>query len=463
MTPGLRIEGLSVRHDGAAVLTDISLAVAQGDSLCLVGASGGGKSLIAAAVFGLLPDCMAASGRIGLGTAQCAAADGTRLRALWHRESCLLPQEPMAALAPMLRAERQVGLASPRLSRTQARRWLARFGLDAAAAERLPAELSGGMAQRLLAALAARSPARVMVVDEPTKGLDGDRRAELVAALAALRDAGRALLVVTHDLAVVQALGGQVAVLEGGRIVEHGSVDVVLRQPRSAFLRACGAALASRPRRAAAGRPVAAADGLVIARGGQRLAGPIDLGLAEGRVTALLGRSGAGKTTLGDTLLGLAPPVAGRVTWFGSTLDRQRRRALRPRFQKLHQDPTAVFPAGRCFSESLADLRRLPDGRDAARRLPALLEQLRVSASLLGRYPGEVSGGEAQRLALARVLAVRPALLVADEPCSRLDRPVQAATMALLRSLADDTGLSVLLISHDRSFTDAVADTALHL
>ncbi len=158
--------------------------------------------------------------------------------------------------------------------------------------------------------------------------------------------------------------------------------------------------------------------------------------LREGQVSAVLGPSGCGKTTLGDTLLGLAPPASGQVTWLGRSLDKKRRRTLRPRFQKLHQDPTTVFPSARSFGDTLSDLRRLP---------------------------GEVSGGEAQRIALARLLVLHPAMLVADEPCSRLDMPVQAETMALLRGLADEHGLSVLLITHDAQMARGVADAALRL
>lgn len=466
MTGGLRIQGLQVRHDGQPVLSGVSLDVAEGECLCLVGASGGGKSLVAAAVAGVLPACMAATGRIRLGGDDRAASDGAGLRALWHRQSCLLPQEPGAALAPLLRAADQVMLAPPRLARHEALAWLVRFGLGPDAARRLPAELSGGMAQRLLAALAARTAARVLIVDEPTKGLDPARRAELVAVLAGLRDAGRALLVITHDLAVVPALGGRLAVLEEGRVAEVGPAGRLLADPQSTFLRACIAADPARwPQRpsAVAGSTVAAGEDLVVGRAGRRLAGPLHMALREGQVTAVLGASGQGKTTLGDTLLGLAPPAGGQVSWLGRPLDGARRRRLRPRFQKLHQDPTAVFPAGRTFGDSLSDLRRLPSGADAAARLAPLLDRMGVPGSLLARRPGEVSGGEAQRLALARLLAMRPALLVADEPCSRLDMPVQAEAMLLLRSLADEHGLSVLLISHDAAAARAVADASVNL
>ena len=322
------------------------------------------------------------------------------------------------------------------------------------------------MAQRLLASLAMQSPARLIVADEPTKGLDPERRAELVALLAALRDAGRALLVVTHDLAVARGLGGHIAVLEQGTIAETGVTAALLGSPRSAFARACLAADPAgwmirhgRP----AGPAVAAGKGVVLARGGRRLLGPLDIELQGGAVTALSGPSGAGKSTLGDTLLGLIPAASGQITWLGRPAGRSAVRRLRPRFQKLHQDPSQVFPPGRPFRDSLADLRHLPGGPDALRAMPGLLERLGLSPSVLARRPHEVSGGEAQRLALARVVARRPALLVADEPSSRLDMPTQAEVLRLLRDLADEDGLAVLLITHDQAVARTHADTTIWL
>lgn len=460
----LRIEGLGIRHDGRAVLRDVCLEVAEGESLCLIGASGGGKSLIAAAVAGLLPGCMEATGWIGLGPHRLRAADQRGLRALWHSRTCLLPQEPAQALAPLLPALSQLRLTPPWLDRAGALGWLARLGLDAGAAARLPFQLSGGMAQRLLAALVLRGQAPLLLADEPTKGLDPARRAELLALFATLRAAGRALLLITHDLAVPQALGGRIAVLEEGRIAECGLAGSVLAAPRSAFARAC---VAADPRLwparspAAGGEEVARAEALAIGRGGRALAGPLDFSLHAGRMTALLGPSGIGKTTLGDTLLALAPPAAGRLCWLGRPLDTRLRQSLRTRFQKLHQDPTRVFPRQRPLGESLADLARLRPGTAPA--LPPLLERLGISPALLRRPPEAVSGGEAQRVALARLLALRPALLVADEPCSRLDPPTRRAALHLLRGLADEEGLGVLLITHDAAAARALADATLSL
>ncbi|WP_158745543.1 ABC transporter ATP-binding protein [Acidisphaera sp. L21] len=463
---GLRLDGFALRHDGQPMLRDVSLHVREGESLCLIGASGSGKSLIASAIAGLLPDCMAASGSITLHDRTVAAADQTGLAALWHSHLCLLPQEPTSALAPLLRALDQLRLAPPHLPRTDALAWLARYGLDRDAVRRMPHELSGGMAQRLLAALAMRTGSCVLVADEPTKGLDPERRDELIELLRHLRDAGRAMLVITHDMEVVRALGGQVAVLEHGTIVEHGSATDVLYRPRSAYARACLAAdpaqWATQPR-APAGATIASANALVIGHGRRRLAGPLGLALAEGSVTGLLGPSGSGKTTLGDTLLGLLRPAAGQIQWLGQGLTRRTIQTHRARFQKLHQDPTVVFTPHRRVRDSLADLARLPGGNDALRRLPALLDRLGLHPDLAHRRPADLSGGEVQRFALARVLLTRPALLVADEPSSRLDPPVQAAALRLLRTLAEEDGLAILLITHDQRINDALADATLRL
>ncbi len=463
---GLRLDGLTIRHDGRSVVRDVSLRVDEGESLCLIGASGGGKSLIAAAVAGLLPACMAASGLVAVHDRTVAAADQSALHALWHSHVCLLPQEPTSALAPLLRAIDQVRLAPPSSPWPEAIAWLGRFGLDRDAARRMPFELSGGMAQRLLASLAMRTGSRVLIADEPTKGLDPPRRAELIELLIQLRGGGRALFVISHDMAVVRALGGRVAVLEDGGIVEQGSAAQVLTAPRSAFGKACAAALPAcwLPRQTRQqGSVVVEGNALVIGRTRRRVAGPLALTLSSGRVAGLLGPSGSGKTTLGNTILGLLPPASGEVRWFGKRLDARMLRTHRSRFQKLHQDPTAVFAPARRVGKSLADLGRLPGGSDVMQRLPAFLRRLGLSHTLLDRLPGQLSGGELQRLALVRVLLTRPALLVADEPSSRLDPPVQADTLNLIRELADEDRMAILLITHDAAVTDAMADETLTL
>ena len=463
---GLRLDGLTIRHGDETLVRDISIEVREGESLCLIGASGSGKSLIAAASCGLLPTCMTAGGTVDMLGHRLPLADQPALRAFWHRHVCLLPQEPTGALAPLLGGLNQLRLAPTSDLMPESLAWLARFGLDRMAARRMPFALSGGMAQRLLAALATRTRSRVLIADEPTKGLDDGRRTELITLLQDLRDAGRAMLVISHDMDVVTALRGRVAVLEGGEIVEQGSVAQILGTPRSAFARACVAADPARwaaPSARRRGPVVAEGQGLSIGRDRKPLAGPLEFELAAGSTTALLGPSGCGKSTLGDTLLGLLRPTAGQVRWFGHRLDRRVLRQHRRRFQKLHQNPTEIFPPHHTIGSSLADVVRLPSIADGKRDIPSLLERLGLADRLLDRRPSQLSGGELQRFALARVLLVKPALLVADEPSSRLDPPVQASTLQLLSALTDEDEMSVLLITHDARIAGAMAEAVLDI
>jgi peptide/nickel transport system ATP-binding protein len=191
----------------------------------------------------------------------------------------------------------------------------------------------------------------------------------------------------------------------------------------------------------------------------------VTLALPRGTMLALGGPSGCGKTTLANILLGLRPPTSGRVSWGGDDpyRDRRARQAKRRQYQKLHQDPATGFMSHRPIGMQLRDLARVMPGLDVARRLPPLLDRLRLRPALLARYPGEISGGEAQRLALLRLLLLEPAVIVADEPTSRLDPIVQREVMLLLRDCVDRDGLAVLLISHDCSLIDAVADGAITL
>ena len=187
--------------------------------------------------------------------------------------------------------------------------------------------------------------------------------------------------------------------------------------------------------------------------------------MPRGGVLGITGPSGCGKTTLGNILLGLRRPSAGTVSWQG--VDPHRDPAaltrLRRRYQKLHQDPASVFLPGRSLARQFADLAEIIPGLALERDLPPLLDRLRLDPRLLRRLVGEVSGGEAQRLALARILLMKPALIVADEPTSRLDPLVQRMTIALLREIVAEEDLGLVLIGHDRALLAAAADETLEL
>ena len=453
----LEVSGLDVTAGSRRLVADAGLAVAPGGLLVILGETGSGKSLLAHAIMGTLPPDLGWSGRIVLGGVEIGRLDPAGRRALWGRRLSLLPQEPWQSLDPLMRADGQVAEVHALVSgrpwpeaRRLAGRALAALGLSPAAARRLPFQLSGGMAQRVAIATTDAAGAPLLIADEPTKGLDADRRDDVADLLRERAAAGTAVVVITHDLALARRLGGEVAVMLEARIVERGPTVAVLDDPRSDYTRRL---VAADPRHwtpvppRTAGEPVVAGTGLSKRLGGATLFADVDVAVRPGEIVAVSGRSGCGKTTLGNLLLGLMPADAGRV-------DRSRGAAPH-RFQKIYQDPVASFAPGIALRRAIDDVIR----RHRARWSEAdrLLAAFRVPTDLLDRRPDQVSGGELQRVALARALLVDPVFLFADEATSRLDPVTQKDVFDLLRSVVAERGLGVLMVTHDR---DLAAGTA---
>lgn len=436
--------------DGGRVLAQCeALSVAAGEALVIVGETGSGKSLLALAMMGSLPDGLALQGSVRFAGDEIAQ-DPVRARALWGRRLALVPQEPWLALDPTMTAFAQVdevhrlvrGL--PRdVARTQTQGALGALGLDADE-RRYPFALSGGMCQRVALAMTRAASAELLIADEPTKGLDVALRDEVVALLRGEQARGAALVVITHDLAVARGLGGCIAVMLDSVVVEQGETATVLADPRHDYTRRL---IAADPERWAPMPHVPLGDAVVSGHGlskrfaDQVLFSGLDVALRGGESVAVTGASGTGKTTLGNVLLGLAPIQAGRV---------ERGNGLAAlRFQKLYQDPAAAFAPHQTMRCALRDVVRRHGLAWTA--VEMLLDRLRLAPGLLDRRPDQISGGELQRFALARVLLVDPVFLFADEPTSRLDPITQQEVMALLVALVRERGMAMLLVTHDRA------------
>lgn len=463
----LAVERLAVLHGDRTLVREVSFAIPPGGMLTLLGESGSGKSLLAQAIMGNLPAPLRCTGSVAIGGERSDAADGRSRHAAWGRRLALLPQEPWQALDPTMRVRAQVAetyaLAGDRSAgragaRTLAERALAGLGL-ADAADKYPFMLSGGMAQRVafLATHAAGAP--LMIVDEPTKGLDADRRGEVLALLQTAQAQGMSLLCITHDIWLARALGGQLAVMLDGTLIEQGKAAQVLAAPHHDYTRRLLAAdpaawptAASTPA-AAASSSVVTIDGVAKSFGRQALFAGVHARIGAGEIVAVCGPSGSGKTSFGNIVLGLLRPDSGSVT---------RAAGLAPTaFQKIQQDPGAAFAPRVSLHRSLRDLVALH--RLDWNQLLAMLARMRLAPSLLERLPHQVSGGELQRIALARVLLMRPALIFADEPTSRLDPVTQQDVLAMLTEHVRDSGCALLLVTHDADIVRSMAHRRITL
>lgn len=472
VTPALAVDELTVLHGEQALVRGVSFAIPPGGVLTLLGESGSGKSLLAQAIMGNLPSSLRCAGRVAIAGDANDAADARSRHALWGRGLALLPQEPWLALDPTMPVRAQVAETYALVGAPAAARggWRARFAEGKARADRAlaalglgdaahkyPFMISGGMAQRVafLATHAAGAP--LMIIDEPTKGLDADRRGEVLELLRAAQREGMSLLCITHDIWLARALGGQLGVMLKGEVVEQGEAAAVLAAPQQAYtqrLLAADPACWPAPRSAGSGGgALVRIEGVAKAYGQQTLFSGIDAAIAPGEIVAVSGPSGSGKTTFGNIVLGLLAPGAGRVT---------RAPGLAPTaFQKIQQDPGAAFAPRITLRQSLRDLVKLH--RLDWAELETLLQRMRLAPALLDRLPHQVSGGELQRIALARVLLMKPALIFADEPTSRLDPVTQQEVFALLLEQVRASGCALLLVTHDADIVARVASRRIAL
>ncbi|MBP0452340.1 ABC transporter ATP-binding protein [Kitasatospora sp. RG8] len=499
------------RAGTVAAVRGVDLSVRPGEVVALVGESGSGKSTAAHAVLGLLPSGGSLDGGAILfaGTDLARAGDAA-LRGLRGREIGLIPQDPMVALNPVQRIGRQVAevllihrLADRPAAARRAVELLGEAGLPdpESVARRHPHELSGGMRQRVLIAIALAARPRLVIADEPTSALDVTVQRKILDHIGALtRERGIAVLLITHDLGVAADRADRVAVMERGEVVESGPVRQVLDAPAHPYTRALLAAAPrvspttgpgpDRPRAALRSRTADAADradgpgdrpagagDLLLAEDlvkefpghrGDRNPGPravdgVSLRIGRGETLALVGESGSGKSTTARMLVRLTDPTSGRITFDGQDVTRLgggALRRLRRRMQFVHQSPYASLSPRLSVAEIVSEplrAHRIGSRAERAGRAASLLDRVRLPAALLDRRPAELSGGQRQRVAIARALALEPDLLVCDEPVSALDVSSQAQILDLLAELQAELGLGHLFISHDLAVVRQIA------
>ncbi len=482
--PILRFDALSVRFGETEAVRGVSFGVARGETAALVGETGSGKSVTMLAALGLLPPTATVAGAVHFAGTPLLGLERRALDRLRGKAVTLVFQEPQSALDPLYTVGSQIaavlrhGLALPRRAAwTRAVELLNEVGIPEPArrAGNYPHELSGGQRQRVAIAMAIACNPQVLIADEPTTALDATVAAKVMALLADLRARlGMALVLISHDLALVRRVADSVHVMEKGRLVESGPVAAVVARPAHPYTRVLLAAATLPPRAPAAPRrPLLQAQDVSVSyrlRGGFgagrsfTAVDGVSLALGVGETLGLIGESGSGKSTLGRALLRLEP-ASGRVMFEDRDLMRLAPAAMRPlrrALQIVFQDPFASL-SPRLTLEAivgeglLVHEPHLP-AADRARRAAAVLEEVGLPAAFLARRPAELSGGQRQRVAIARALVLQPRLLVLDEPTSALDRSVQADVLRLLQSLQDARGLSYLFITHDLAVVRAVAD-----
>ena len=492
------------RHTITAV-NDVSFQVQAGETFALVGESGSGKSVTALSVIRLLPVAAeVSSGAVNFDGADLLTLPEREMRNIRGSGISMIFQEPMTSLNPVVKVGRQISevlIRHQNMTKAQARQ----RALDLLDAVKIPKpsytidtyahELSGGMKQRVMIAIALACEPKLLIADEPTTALDVTIQAQVLDLINDLQQQFKmAILFITHDLAVVKQVADHVAVMKEGVIIEQSSNEVFFSSPQHQYSWDLFAALPAMEKR---GRPLLASNNKQIheavvegANGNGTLSvtdlkvhfpirkgilkrtvghvkavDGVSLEIPAGKTVALVGESGSGKTTVGKGILRLVQPTSGEVNYLGlpiHNIDRKQLLEQRTNLQIVFQDPySSMNPrmvVGEIIEEGMKALNVVADAKSRKLRVLELLEQVGLDQYTHLRYPHEFSGGQRQRICIARALAVNPKIIICDEPTSALDVSVQAQILDLLNNLQDRYGISYLFITHNMSVVAYFAD-----
>jgi peptide/nickel transport system ATP-binding protein len=499
----LSVENLNVVFGKSAsrnvAVSDLSYKLTRGETLAIVGESGSGKSVSSMALLGLLPPrgVTIESGVAMFEGRDLLSLSDSEQRAIRGNRITMIFQEPMTSLTPVLRIGLQLteGLVahkgmSQREAEARAREMLRLVGLDRVERRmrQFPHELSGGMRQRVMIAMAMAADPAILIADEPTTALDVTVQAQILDLMRELKSRfSTSIILITHDMSVVAEMADRVVVMNRGEKVEEGTVSEVFAAPKDSYTQRLleavprlGSLAASSVPRSVVAEPAPVGGLLLRAEGlnktfrergmlfGTGKAGAaamqnIGFDLAEGETLALVGESGSGKSTTGRAILRLLEVDEGRIEIGGADIRRLSSGALRRarrQMQMIFQDPFAALnprmSAGRLVAEPMT-IHGVAGGSELSDRTEALFRRVGLTTDHIDRFPHEFSGGQRQRLCIARALGVGPKLIVADEPTSALDVSVQAQVLELMLELQQSLGLAYLFISHDMAVVEEVA------
>ena len=499
--PLLQVQDLHVRFGPKEVVRGVNLHIAAGEKLALVGESGSGKTITALSLLRLAGDA-AITGQAHLqGRGDLLALTEREMRGVRGDDIAMVFQEPMTALNPLMTIGAQIaeilqlkrGLTGAQCAQATID-LLAQTGIPEPArrANSFPHQLSGGQRQRAMIAMALASAPKLLLADEPTTALDVSLRGQILDLLSDLqRQTGMAVLLITHDLNLVRRFADRVAVMEQGVLVEQGPVAEVFGAPQHAYTRRL---IASQPRRDVFEADPPAGTAPVVQTQGLRVVYPTPLPgiqgwfkkgefvavqgatlqLLPGQTLGVVGESGSGKSTLAQAILGLLPStgqlqVGGQAWQQPAMRNTPTNQQLRRRVPVVFQDPFSSLSPRLTVEEIVGEGLKVHEPAltvaERRARVEAVLAEVGLAEAqyprLLERYPHEFSGGQRQRLAIARALIVQPQVLVLDEPTSALDVTIQQQVLGLLQRLQKEKGLSYLLITHDVDVIRAMAHDVL--
>jgi peptide/nickel transport system ATP-binding protein len=484
------------------VIDDVGFELIAGETLCIAGESGSGKSVTSLAIMGLLPktSLQVASGSIRLGARELVGLSNGEMRKIRGGEIAMIFQEPMTSLNPVMTIGDQMSevIREHHAAGGEGAASVARRMLDAVhmsePARRLtqyPHELSGGMRQRVMIAMALSCQPKVMIADEPTTALDVTVQAQILTLMRELKaEFGTSIILITHDMGVVAQMADRVLVMQHGKLVEQGSASVIFNAPKDPYTRELlGSVLRLGSRKGEDGpprisvapvgkpepkaAPVLEVSGLGVvygrrngwfgkgAQGNAAVAG-VSFSISQGETLGLVGESGSGKSTTGKAVLGLIP-FTGTVKIDGQDIAGLSHRQMQPvrrSVQMIFQDPYASLDPRMAIGAAIAEplvIHNLGNSGERKDRVAELLRRVGLPTDAATRYPHEFSGGQRQRICIARALALEPKLIVADESVAALDVSVRAKVLDLMLELHETMGLSYLFISHDMAVIERMS------